>query len=166
MGELFFLIILITVIVIVIRGGKTTQLDAPLIVDQPGRLHGTIAPQLRETQVFIESIVEQCEQTGSMSNDIVPQFFAVDDPGVTSPGEGGYLLAVSRCAGTWYFQAINPQPLLRDKDSHLNTIREFSRAVLSQHPSATPPDHRCEQDVRSVIEKIAADAGIAIQILQ
>jgi hypothetical protein len=163
--ELFILVILITLVVLVIRGGKSEALDKPLIIQSPGRYHITMAPQLERAQTFIEQIAGQFGQTSPLQGDIPGQYFAVHDPEVMAQEGNFYMLAVSYLGGLLYFQAINPQPLLRDSDSHLKQVREFSEAVLALHPPAHPVDGDEVGKLRSAVDLAAHDLKIYVKPL-
>lgn len=134
MVELFILIVIVILVVLAIRGGTAAVPDEPLIIQQPGRYHITLAPQLNRAQTFIKNIAKQFAESGCQAGDAPTQYFEVRDPSVFARGESCYLLAVALRGGMLYFQAINPQPLLRDADSHLKIMHEFSEAVLERHP--------------------------------
>ncbi len=131
--ELFLLVLLVTVVVLSMRR-KPAVLDKPLVIESPGRYHLTLAPQLDRVQTFMERIAILFELECSKECDISGQFFEIREPEVNSQEGRCYLLGVSSRGGLLYFQAIYPQPLLRDTDSHLKQIREFSEAVLALHP--------------------------------
>lgn len=164
MFELFLLIALVVVVVLAIRGGKPVVLDNPLVIHRPGEFHIILAPQLKRAQTFIEHVAKQCGQAGSPAGDVPTQFFEVRDS--VAQGEAGYLLAASWRAGTWFFQAINPQPSLNDKNSNLHTLRAFSEAVLSQYPLTDPVDGQYQQNLRQAVEGAAVPFNIDVRVLQ
>ena len=131
--ELFLLVLLVTVVVLSMRR-KPAVLDKPLVIESPGRYHLTLAPQLDRVQNFMERISIQFGHECSKECDIPGQFFEIRETEVNSQESRCYLLGVSYRGGILYFQAIYPQPLLRDSDSHLKQIREFSEEVLALHP--------------------------------
>jgi hypothetical protein len=163
--ELFILVILITLVVLVIRGGKSEVLDKPLIIQSPGRYHITMAPQLERAQTFIEQIAGQFGQISPLQGDVPGQYFAVSDPEVLAQEGKFYLLAVSYLGGLLYFQAINPRPLLRDSDNHLNQMREFSEAVLELRPPAHPADGDDVGKLRSAVDLAAHHLMISVKPL-
>ena len=163
--ELFLLVLLIALVVLVIRGGKTKALDKPLIIQSPGRYHITLAPQLERAQTFIEQIAGLFAQSRPLQQDIPSQFFEVRDPDVPDQQGNCYLLAVSFRGGLLYFQAINPQPLLRDSDSHLKQVREFSEAVLALHPLAHPAGSDTTATLASSVEIAAQQLKITVKPL-
>lgn len=161
--ELILLIVLATVVVWAMRGGKPA-LQNPLVIDRPGQLHLTLAPQLAQAQPFIESVAMRCGQMGRPAGDVDTQFFTVRDPAVQREDE--YLLAVSWRAGIWYFQAIMPPRLANEQDSSLNNLREFSAAVLAQHPLREPRDDGYVQTLRDAVEGAAAPFNIEVRELR
>jgi len=163
--ELFILVLLITLVVLGIRGGKSAALDKPLIIQSPGRYHFTLAPQLDRAQTFIEQIASQFAEAHPLQGDIPGQYFAVRDPDVLAQEDKFYLLAVSYLGGQLYFQAINPQPLLRDSDSHLKQLREFSEAVLALHPLAYPVDGDEVDKLCKAVDLAARQLNISLKPL-
>lgn len=157
--------LLITLVVLAIRGGKSAALDKPLIIQSSGRYHITLAPQLERAKTFIEQIAGQFAQSCPLQGDIPCQYFAVSDPDVLAQEADYYLLAVSYLGGLLYFQAINPQPLLRDSDSHLKQAREFSEAVLALHPPEHPADGDEVDKLRSAVDLAASHLNISVKRL-
>jgi hypothetical protein len=163
--ELFILAILLTLVVLGIRGGRSAALDKPLIIQSPGRYHITLAPQLDRAQTFIDQIAGQFAQALPFPGDIPGQYFAVRDPDVLAQEGKFYLLAVSYIGRLLYFQAIDPQPLLRDSDSHLKQVREFSEAVLALHPLAHPADDDEVAKLRNAVDLAARNLNISVKPL-
>ena len=164
MVESFLLLCLITIVFLTIRRGKPVVLDNPVIIQRAGQYHITLAPQLNRAQAFIESIAKQFPlQT---SNEFATQYFEVRDPVVFAQGEHFYLLAVALRGGMLYFQAINPQPLLHDADSHLKTMREFSDTVLALHPLARLSDTQSLKNLESAIKSAAQLLKIDVKPLR
>jgi len=163
--ELFILALLITLVVLGIRGGKSVALDKPLIIQSPGRYHFTLAPQLERAQTFIEQIASQFAQAHPLQGDIPGQHFAVRDPDVLAQEGEFYLLAVSYLGDLLYFQAINPRPLLRDSDSHLKQVREFSEAVLALHPVVNPAGGNEVEKLRRAVDLAAHQLKISVKPL-
>lgn len=161
MGELLLLATLIALVILTIRRGKPVVLDNPLIIQRSGRYHITLAPQLNRAQTFLENIAKQFAESGSQAGDTPVQCFEVQDLDASC-----YLLAVALRGGMLYFQAINPQPLLRDADSHLKTLRDFSEAVLELHPLVPPTDDHAAGLLRDAVESAARPLKIAVKILQ
>jgi hypothetical protein len=163
--ELFLLALLITLVVLSIRRGKSVVLDQPLVIQSPGRYHITLAPQLDRAQTFIEQIAGQFAQSHPPQGELPSQFFEVRDPDVLAQEGKYYMLAVSYRGGLLYFQAINPQPLMRDDDSQLKQVREFSEAVLALHPLKHPADGDEAEKLRVAVEMAARQLKITVKIL-
>lgn len=165
MGETLLVLTLVTLIVITIRRAKPVILDNPVIIQRSGQYHITLAPQLNRAQTFIEQIARQFTQTHPPAGDLPTQYFEVRDPKVFSQGESCYLLAISLRGGILYFQAINPQPLLRDSDSHYKTLHEFSEAVLKLHPLSEPAGELAAEKLHAAVAAVAAQLMIAVKVL-
>jgi hypothetical protein len=163
MVESFLLLCLITIVILTIRRGKPVILDNPVIIQRPGQYHITLAPQLNRAQAFIENIAKQFPLAAA--NEFSTQYFEVRDPNVFAQGEDFYLLAAALRGGMLYFQAINPQPLLHDADSHLKTVREFSDKVMALHPLAGASDQQSAKNLRAAIELAASQLQIIVKII-
>lgn len=163
MGELLLLVIIVTAVVLAIRRGKPAILDNPLVINSE-KYHLTLAPQLRDAQNFLERVVGQTEDIAPQAADSVTQCFAVYDEAVCPSGDKLYLLAVALRGGVWYLQAILPQPLLRDSDSHLKTISAFSALVLARHP-ATDSDPKIAQKIHDAVMAVARTMCIRVVVL-
>lgn len=166
MGELLLLTTIITLVILAIRRGKPVALDNPLIIQRPGQYHITLAPQLSRAQTFIENIARQFVELGCQAGDAPTQYFEVRDPAVCAQGERCYLLAAALRGGMLYFQAINPQPLLRDADSHLKTLREFSEAVLERLPLPEHADGQGGDKLGDAVAAAADQMNIVVKVLQ
>lgn len=166
MGETLLVLTLVTLIVLTIRRGRPVILDNPVIIQRPGQYHITLAPQLNRAQLFIEQIAQHFSQLHLPERDLPTQYFEVRDPTVFSQGENCYLLAIALREGIFYFQAINPQPLIHDADSHHKTLREFSEAVLKQHPLSEPSKELGGEKLRAGVNTIAGQLKIAVTVLQ
>lgn len=166
MAELFILIILVALVVLAIRRGKPVVLDNPLIIQRPGLCHMTLAPQLERAQAFIEKIAERFAESHQAEGDIPTQYFEVHDPNVSIQGGSYYLLAAASRGGMLYFQAINLQPLLRDADSHIKSLREFSEAVFVLHPLSERIDGQGAGKLRDAAESAAQQLQVGVKSLQ
>lgn len=165
MAELLILIILVALVVLAIRRGKPVVLDDPLVIQRPGLCHMTLAPQLERAQPLVEKIAERFAESHQAQGDIPTQYFEVHDPNVSIQGGGFYLLAAASRNGMLYFQAINPQPLLRDADSHIKSLREFSDAVLVLHPLSERIDGQGGGKLRDAAESVAHQLNIVVKSL-
>lgn len=156
MAELFLIGMIVTLVVLTIRSGRPVILDTPVIIHRLAQYHITLAPQLNRAQGFIEKIAEQLRQQtpALLSSDSV--FFSVNDAKLCPTGEQIYLLAVSVRGGIYYFQAIMPQPLLHDRDSHYQTIRDFSSAVLIEQPMPNMADDTATLAIAEQVIQVAA----------
>ena len=164
--ELFLLVLIMILVVLVIRSGSSKTLESPLIISSPGKFHITLAPQLGFAQSFIEQIAGSFAQTVQPQGDLPNVYFEVHDPGLHSQREKFYLLAAAYRGGLLYLQAIDPQPLLRDSDSHLKQIREFSEAVLVLHPLMHPVDEGEAVKLLDSVELAARQSNIAVKQLK
>lgn len=166
MGELLLVITIVTLVVLAIRRGGHVVLDNPVIIHRHGQYHITLAPQLNRAQTFIEQIAMQFMLLHPPQGDLSTQYYEVRDPMVFGRGESAYLLAITLRDGVLYFQAINPQPLIYDADSHYKTLREFSGAVLRQHPLSLPADEQWAEKLRDSIGTIAGQLNINVKEMQ
>jgi hypothetical protein len=153
MYEALLLAILIALVILVIR--KPVVLDSPLVIHRPGQYHLTLAPQLAHAREFLELIAGKFAVSTTHEGDITTQYYEVRE----TDAPGAYLLAVGFRAGMLYFQAINPQPLLRDADSHYETVRRFSERVMAQlAPTSGNGD---AENLRAAVEVAAQQLNIA-----
>ena len=165
MYELFILALLVTVVVLSLRRGKPVAIDHPLVIQRPGQYHITLAPQLEGAQAFIEWIAAQFALLHPPQGELPSAYFSVPDPSVSAQEGGFYLLAAAYRGGVLYFQAIIPQPLLRDADSHLKQIREFSEAVLALHPLKHPAGAGDAEKLCRAVEMAALQSNRVVKIL-
>lgn len=165
MAELFLLCMIVTLVVLTIRSGKPVILDNPVVIHRVGQYHMTLAPQLNRAQTFIEKISKQAPISVALIADSSTQFFVVYDEKICASDEKLYLLAVAIRAGIWYFQAINPQPLLHDCDSHLKTLSAFSDGVLVQHPPVFSAQSSSDTVVYDAVQAAAQIMQIKVEKL-
>ena len=165
MGETLLVLTLVTLVILTIRRARPVILDNPVIIQRPGQYHITLAPQLNRAQLFIEQVAQHFTQLHLPQRDLPSQYFEVRDPSVFSKGENCYLLAIALREGIFYFQAINPQPLIHDADSHYKTLREFSETVLKQHPISETADESGAEKLRVSVDTIAGQLKIAVKVL-
>lgn len=166
MGETLLVLTLVTLIVLTIRRAKPVVLDNPVVIQRPGQYHITLAPQLNRAQIFLEHIAKQFSQGHAPKGDLPAQYYEVSDPKVFAQGESSYLLAIALRSGVLYFQAINPQSLLQDADSHYKTVREFSDAVLLLHPISGAVEEAEAEKLRASVDTVADQLKISVQLLQ
>lgn len=153
MIELFLLVLLVTVIVLSIRSGA--RIEEPAIIHKPGQYHITLAPQLTPAQSFIEQIAGQFLSSQLPHGDLVSLYCEVRDPSAQK-----YLLAIAWRGGMLYFQAIMPP---NDPDSYLNTLREFSEAVLVLHPAVESVGK--VDSLRAAVDAVATQSNIIVRVL-
>lgn len=166
MGEALLLITIIALVVLTIRRTRPVVLDNPVIIHRPRQYHITLAPQLNRAQNFIEQIAKRFIPLHPPQGDLPSQYYEIRDPIVFANGGSAYLLAVSFRDGMLYFQAINPQPLIYDADSHYKTLHEFSESVLKQHPLSKPTDELWAEKLRASVDTIAGQLKIAVKALR
>lgn len=164
LAELVLLVVLVALVMLAICCTPRGALDDPLVIQHPGKYHITLAPQLAHAQAFIENIVGCFFESGRQAGDIPTRYFEVC--GAESPSQVQYLLAVALRGGTLYFQAINPPPLLRDADSPLKSLREFSEAVLQQLPLPEHADGQGGGDLSAAVEAAAGRSHLVVKVLQ
>lgn len=165
MGESLLLLTLVTLVVLTIRRSKPVILDSPLVINRPGKYHITIAPQLNPAQSFIEAIAVQAGEVSALADSVIC-CYAVHDAKVATDKDKLYLLAVAVRGGMLYFQAINPMPVLSDKESHHRTMSEFAEAVLVEQPLPGSGDAQSAQRLRAAVQAAADERQIKVQELQ
>jgi hypothetical protein len=166
MGETLLTLTLLTIIILTIRRGKPVILDNPVIIQRSGQYHITLAPQLNRAQNLIEQIIKQYALITAQQGEFSTQYFEVSDPKVFAQGETFYLLAVALREGVLYFQAINPQPLLHDADSHFKTVRAFSDKVMALHPLVGTSDEQNVKNLEAAIETAASQLKIEVTVMR
>jgi len=159
MYELAILVLLVFVIVLSIRGGRPA-VQEPVVIHIQGQYHITLAPQLTRIQPFIEKIALLFKQSHKHGGDMAGQYFEIFDKKASC-----YLLAIGLRGGVLYFQAINPQPLRNGAQGNLNTLREFSAAVMVQLPLTGPIDPKGAEHLRAVLNDVAESFGVEINDL-
>ncbi|MBI5435526.1 MAG: hypothetical protein HY937_00155 [Nitrosomonadales bacterium] len=162
MIETLTLITLSVLFLVFFRPGKTPPLDNPLIIQRPGQHHITLAPQLNLAQPLVEAISKEIRAQVQAQENCATQCFEVRDKQVTAHGQEFYLLAITRRNGMLYFQAIAPRPLVRDRDSHFNTLMEFAHAALANVPA--PDTHNAEAGEQIAAATISAAQQHQIEI--
>ncbi len=162
MIELIIFVVLITLIVLTIRSGKSV-LENPLIIERAGQYHATLAPQLNLAQALIEAIAKQFGAPGDAGQHSATQCFEVRDRQVTAHRHDLYLLAITLRNGMLYFQAITPHPLIRDQDSHLKTLMEFANAVLARIPATGDHDAALDERIVAAAQEVARPRSIDIR---
>lgn len=147
MIEIPVLLALIGVVIWAMRGGHSSVLEEPLVLDCPSRFHITLSPRLKHAQPFIEYIAQSFHASVTCG-DCATQYFEVRDAGI-SMQEESYLLAACLRSGVLYFQAINSNP--DGNATPLRTVREFSGAVMARHPLNGKSDTQSEQKLQDSV---------------
>lgn len=160
--ELAILAVLVSVVVFAIRFNRPAAPENPVIVQQCGRYHITLAPQLDFALEFLETLAQRLDEAWRPDGDISTRYFQVhyDDPAKQSGGF--YLLAVAYRKGIYFLQAIAPLPLLDDADSHLKTLRVFSDTVLLHYPLALPVDAGNAEKMDALIKEAGRRSGLSV----
>ena len=166
MGEALLAIILVTLIVLAIRRAKPVVLENSVTIERPGQYHIILAPQLNRAQTFIEQIAKSFILLHPPHADLPTQYYEVRDPLVFAEGESAYLLAATLRDGMIYFQAINPEPFIYDKDSHYRTLRAYAEMVLKRYSHSAPADLQWADKLRHTIDTTAGLMKIAVTELQ
>lgn len=161
MGETLLTLTIITLVVLAIRRSKPVVLDNPVIMHRPGKYHITLAPQLNRAQGFIEDIAKLINATTEAMQDSATQYFCVHDEKVHDSGEKFYLLAVAMRGGMVYFQAIKPHHL-KDGDSDLKTISEFSTSVMFHHPLTSEADAVSARALLDAVQMVAQNRHVKV----
>ncbi len=163
MFELTLLTVLGVIVVLAVRRGKPVILDKPLIINRVGKFHATLAPQLNLAQGLIEQVHAQLVANGQVAGESDVLCYQVQDANVCRSAPGFYLLAVSLRQGVLYFQAILPQPLIRDADSHAATVQAFAQQVMCELPP--PVDVQARSAITQAVARAAQHLSIFIQAL-
>ena len=171
MVEILLVFTILTLIVLTIRRGKPVVLDNPVIISRPGQYHIMLAPQLNRAHTFIEQIAQTYIRMHPPQGDLPGQYYEIRDTlnfpiAASDSGESDYLLAVTLREGILYFQAISPQPLIYDADSHYKTIRTFSDLIMKQHPHSTPAEQLWAEKLSASISTVAGHLQIEVRALQ
>lgn len=161
MIEFTTLVTLCVLYLVFFRPGKTPPLESPLVIERAGKYQLTLAPQLNLAQPYLEAIAARVGMAEEPLPDSATQYFEVQDSQVKAHGLNFYLLAITRRNGMLYFQAARPAS--RDEAGHLQTIREFSSAVLAK--IAGSGDQQFADDIASSAQHEANLRNIQIKAL-
>ena len=127
MIELTILTILFTIVVIVIKPGRTPPLENPLVIERVGQFRATLAPKLNLAQSLVESISKNLPEQARSLGDTHTLYFSVLDGDVKAHGADHYLLAATLHDGMLHFAAYPPRPLTFD----YNAIQNAATAAFS-----------------------------------
>lgn len=162
MIELAVLTLLITVVVIIIKPGRTPPLENPLVIERGGQFRATLAPKLNLAQPLLESISKNLSVEARASGDSKIFFFSVLDGEVKAHGVDHYLFAVALHAGMLHFKVAAPRKL----DYDYNTILKDSAATfaaLDLKIEAVSPE--AEEALLQAVQTSATQFGIKITLL-
>jgi len=160
MYELVILAVLVTVIVLSIRGGKK-RLDAPIIIHLPNQYHITLDPRLERAEPLLKNIAEHFRTTHTSQIHITTQFFEVGDRTGSAGNHVNYWMAIAWRNGTLFFQAISGEYDMAEEN--LQKLREYSNAVLVNHPPGETLDHAGGDHLRRVVDAIANQSNISVK---
>ncbi|HET7832118.1 MAG TPA: hypothetical protein VFK88_04050 [Gallionella sp.] len=164
MLELLILAVIVAVVVLSLRPRKPV-LEEPLIVEQPGRYHITLAPRLSDARAYIENVAERFAATSTPGSDTPTLFYQVH-PAQLPREQGAYLLAVALRGGVLYFQAITPQSPQLDEAAQLKQLREYSAVVLAYHQLTGSVDEEALVRLRRTVVDAASQVGFEVKMLQ
>lgn len=162
MLELAILAVLVSAVVLAIRFNRPALPENPVIVQQCGRYHITLAPQLDFALEFLETLAKRLDEACQSDGDISTRYFQVHYDDSAKQSGGFYLLAVAYRKGIYFLQAIAPLPLLHDTDSHLNSLRLFSDTVLLHYPLTSPVDAGNTERMDALIKEVGQQSGLGI----
>ncbi len=163
MLELLILAVIVAVVVLSLRPRKPV-LEEPLIIEEPGRYHVTLAPRLSDARAYIENIAERFAATSTPGGDTPTLFYQVH-PAQLPREQGAYLLAVALRGGVLYVQAITPVSLQLDEAAQLKQLREYSAAVLAYHQLTGAVDGEALARLRHAVVDAAGQAGYEVRML-
>jgi hypothetical protein len=143
------------------RPGKTPPLQNPLLIERPGRYHLTLAPQLNLAQVFIEAVADKIAESAEAMQNSETYYFEVSDKQVAAHGYDAYLLAITQREGMLFVQAASPES--NDQSVQLQTIRDFSHAVLARYPDDEA--HGSGEKIIAAVQTEAKRRDISIRML-
>ncbi len=163
MYELVILAVVVAVILLSIRSGKTVRLDDPIIIHHPGQCHITLAPQLEQAGALVEQIARQFRESHIPQGDIPTQYLEVSPRQDNAQKQACYLLAIAWRRDMLYFQAIGLDSF--GPGDYLKKLREFSEAVLVLLPCAGPTDTLGEKHLRDIVKTVASQSGGSVRAL-
>ncbi|HXU92909.1 MAG TPA: hypothetical protein VFP33_04570 [Gallionella sp.] len=159
MIELVLLVVVVATVILAIRKGDAAAPAEPIIAQRPGQYHITLAPQLGSSLGFIEAVAQRLAGDSLPAGDVPTRYFRACR--ADGQAESLYLLAIAFRKGVFFIQAIVPRPL-RDEESHLVDLREFSEAVLLHYPPVPPLDAGGAERIDAAVEEVARQYGIAV----
>lgn len=163
MIELTILTILFTIVVIIIKPGRTPPLENPLVIERIGEFRATLAPRLNLAQPLLERISKNLSvQTRSLGNSNT-LYFSILDGDVKAHGADHYLLGVTLHDGVLHFAVCSPRPLIFDYNAILSTsAAALSRFQISKESIST----QAEAMLLETIHASADQFGVKIAQLK
>lgn len=159
MIELTLLTILLAIVIIVIKPGRTPPLENPLVIERSGQFRATLAPKLNLAQPLIESISKNMSAQARALGDTSTLYFSIQDGDVKAHGADHYLLAVTLHDGILHFAVCSPLPLIYD----YNAILSASATALSELQLDKATDSaNAEAELSDAILSSAAQCGVKI----
>jgi hypothetical protein len=158
MIELTLLTILFTIVVIVIKPGRTPPLENPLVIERIGQFRATLAPKLNLAQPLLECISKNLSEQARSLGDTNTLYFSVLDGDVKAHGADHYLLAITLLHGILHFAVCSPRPLTYD----YNAIQSASAAALSGLQLNEGAVSASEETLVETIQASAAQFGVKI----
>ncbi len=159
MIELTLLTILFTIVVIVIKPGRTPPLENPLVIERIGQFRATLAPKLNLAQPLLEGISKNLSGQARSLGDTNTLYFSVHDEDVKAHGADHYLLAATLLDGILHFAVCSPRPLIYD----YNAILSASAAALPEHlPDKVAISANAEEVLEKTIDGSAVQFGVKI----
>lgn len=162
MIELTLLTLLITIVVIIIKPGRTPPLENPLVIERVGQFHATLAPKLNLAQPLLEGISRNLSSQARASGNSSAYFFSVLDGDVKAHGMDHYLFAVVLHAGMLHFKVTLPRKLDYDYNTALKDSAATFAALDLKSGDISP---EAEAALLQAIQTSATQFGIKITLL-
>jgi hypothetical protein len=159
MIELTILTILFTIVVIVIKPGRTPPLENPLVIERTGQFRATLASKLNLAQPLLESISKNLSSQARSLGDTNTFYFSIQDGDVKAHGAHHYLLGVTLHDRILHFAVCSPVPLIYDYNAILNsTAAALSEIELNKETIS----RQAEAVLEETIQSSAAKFGVKI----
>lgn len=159
MIELTLITILLIIVVIVIKPGRTPPLENPLVIERIGQFRATLAPRLNLAQPLLESISKNLSEQARSLGDTSTFYFSIQDGDVKAHGVDHYLLSVTLHHEILHFAVCSPLPLIYDYNSILNaSATALSGLQLNQGTISA----NAEETLKETIFSSADQFGVKI----
>lgn len=154
MIELALLTILITIVVIVIKPGRTPPLENPLVIERIGQFRATLASKLNLAQPLLESISKNMPEQARSLGDTSTLYFSIHDGDVKAHGAKHYLLSVTLHHKILHFAVCSPLPLIYDYNAILRaSATALSDVQLNQGPTSANAEALLMETIFSSADK-------------